>query len=113
MVSAISAALTEDHFGEWLALDFYRLVIGVIIVGIGVGKLTHQPDVEHVLLNLRLGERLLWGLAALPGAGAGRFFGWKSRLSSCWRSCRICSGVRPLMLLRSWLKSLCVIVIYE
>ena len=50
--TAISAAaITEDHFGEWLALDFYRLVIGVIIVGIGVGKLAHEADVEHVLLN--------------------------------------------------------------
>src|SRR5208282_1335178 len=48
-------------------------------------------------------------LAALPGVGAVGFFGCALWRSSCWRSCRTCSGVRALMLLRSWLKSVCVI----
>jgi hypothetical protein len=52
-------------------------------------------------------------LAALPVVGAVGFFGWAYSRSSYWRSRRACRGVSPLILLRSWLKSVCVMALYE
>src|SRR5437016_9474103 len=52
-------------------------------------------------------------LAFLADGWTAGCFGCGYSRSSCWRICCACPGVSPLMLLRSSLKSLCVIGLYE
>jgi hypothetical protein len=52
-------ALADDGLGERFTFDGDWIIIRVIIVGIGIGELAHQPDIQQMLIEFRLGERLL------------------------------------------------------
>ena len=57
--SAISAALTDDCFRKRLTFDIDQSVVGIVVIGISVGKLAHEADVYQVTMIFLLGERLL------------------------------------------------------